>query len=81
MLDVLDTIISTSAFSIGSPSSLELDTISRILYWTDVKNNRIGFLHIDDRSILPQFLDTVGHFPDGLSLDYVTKRIYWDAMK
>lgn len=80
--EIIDSIGSTTTFKIGKPSSVELDTINRILYWTDVQNHRIGYLYIDDRSILPKFIDGfVGKYPDGLSIDYTSGKLYWAAMQ
>ena len=61
----------------GKPSSVELDGKNRVLYWTDVENNRIGRIFLDDGRIEPRFIQLGACYPDGLSVDTLHDKIYW----
>lgn len=61
----------------GKPSSVELDIANQILYWTDLKNSKIGRIWLSTGKQEPDFIPNAGPYPDGLSLDTTRNRLYW----
>jgi sugar lactone lactonase YvrE len=61
----------------GKPSSIKLDAKRQILYWTDIENNQIGRIFLDENRIEPNFITKTGKYPDGLAVDTIRNKIYW----
>lgn len=58
---------------------MAFDSLKRILYWTDAKNNIIYQLNVDERGAEPSILLKLDEqqSPHGIALDVCRRQLYW----